>query len=305
MRRHWLCLSIVVALAVVLVAPSLAQAKDTYKIRNARGKVCGSVSTSNGMTWKVVNSHGARVGTLLSGSGAYCQMTHTPAAWEDGLMHEYADGSLLYSNSGESSGAATIGKAVRANGCWLLKTRKGRRYVKVGSAPLGCPDPMALCAARLLLWPHSLSLGTWPVKAAEGTYLGTIWSVENAGWGGDFFTDTGMGATIWYQGKGPASYLGEVSHEMSEDGPVASEWVVWDASWQDQHVIVARVSVDLFSVTNYFDGTTERLVRSATGPWSLQVLYQDQWIKVATIPRGCPGGWAAGAGMLLVSMVDV
>ena len=94
---------------------------------------------------------------------------------------------------------------------------------------------------------------------------------------------------------------------MTENGPVASMWGVWDASWQEQGVRIERVSDDLFTVTRLSDmTTTERLVRSSTGPWRLQWLdAAGQWNTFETIPRGCPDGLAAGAAMFLGSMGDV
>ena len=122
MRRHWACLSIFVALMAALVVPSLALAKTTtFQIRNARGRVCGSVSLHDYATGRVMNSQGRKVGFLLEGVHPACTVWHAPSA--DGPDCAWAYQNVLHPSHRSPSSQAVIGRAVRGHGRWLLQQR--------------------------------------------------------------------------------------------------------------------------------------------------------------------------------------
>jgi hypothetical protein len=214
-------------------------------------------------------------------------------------MSDYAGRKLLYHLVSGSSETAVIGRAVRIHSGWLLTRRNGGRNQKVGFAPAACPSPVALGAARLLLWPRDDSLGVWRVRNASGASRLTIWGAQNIPYGSDFGAATGLGATFWNRSSGTqrTSIFGQLSHQMTENGAAADEWVVWGFPWHNQGV-VDRVSDDLFTVTDYSVDpafVTRRIVRSGSGPWRLQAPWgTPQWKTLATVPRSCPGAWAAG-----------
>lgn len=304
MRRHWVCLSIFAVLSVALVVPSLALAQTTFQIKDAHGRVCGSISSRDEVNWRVVNSHGTLVGWLGEGVHPACNVWHAPAN-SGPLVCACAYQNVLHPSWQSSSPNAVIGKAVRAHGRWLLKQRVSGHYKTLGSAPIRCRNYDALGAAYLLLWPHAgAPWGSWTVKTVDGGYWGTIWSTTPATYGDPLYgsTPTGPGATVWQQYAGAAPYYaGEVSHAMTENGPVSDRWVLFDADWQEQFMWwVQRVNKDLYSVVDSDTGMSiGRAVRTSSGPWRLQVLEGVSWLTEAAVPRSCPGAWAAWAEMFL------
>ena len=69
MRRHWVCLSILIVLAATLVAPSLALATTSFQIKDAHGRLCGGFTHPQGLLSisKVSDKSDARVGLLSVG----------------------------------------------------------------------------------------------------------------------------------------------------------------------------------------------------------------------------------------------
>jgi hypothetical protein len=302
MRQRFSWLLVFIPVSLLLLAPGIAQAKTyTYKISNAKGKVCGSISSSDHVTWKVMGAHGALVGILREYAHPSCSVYHAPST--DGPESAFAYQNLLHPSRQSPSPNAVIGKAVRSHGRRLLKRRIAGRYKTLGSAPVGCPVYSALGAAWLLLWPHpGAPFGSWPVKTVSGGYWGTIWSTTPATYGNPFggATTTGPGATVWYQSGDTATYYGEVSHEMTELGPVSSLWVLFDSGWQEGPFSISGSSKDLFIAVDLDSGApVEQAVRGSSGPWRLQTFYEGIWSTQETVARGCPGAWAVGAGALL------
>ena len=257
MRQRIVCLLVFIPVSLLLLTPGIAQASTyTYKIANAKGRVCGSISSSDRINWQVMDAHGALVGVLLEGAHPACSVYHAPAT--DGPESAWAYQNVLHPGVESSSPNAVIGKAVRSHGRWLLKRRVNGRYKTLGSAPVGCPVYNALGAAWLLLWPHpGAPFGSWPVRTVTG-------------------------------------------HEMTELGPVSSKWVLFDSGWQEWLFSISGSNKDLFIAVDLDSGApVEQAVRGSAGPWQLQTFYDGVWSTQEMVARGCPGAWAAGAGMLL------
>lgn len=317
MHRRWMLIPIV--LACGLFVPAQALAAHTFQVKDVHGHVRGSFAYSPArdgvnVVCKVVDRTGVRAGTLIVvgvSDGFVSSAFHAPSASGTGGPTAWSSvGSLLYSGvPGENltSRKVTIAKAVRAGGLWQIMKRKGKGYVKVGSVSSnGCPAEAALCAARLLLWPHDATLGVWKVKATVGTHgtMAVIWGEQNVNYAG-VSTDTGTGATVWQKGDDGFNYVGLVGHEMTENGPVATMWCAWyGGSGDDTGYWAERVSNDLYNVVDPESGTVIwRVVRSATGPWHLQAQSSGTWETLETVPRSCPGGWVAGQ-LALVPLGD-
>lgn len=299
MRARRLSLIALAALGVLFLSPPQARADSHFPIYNLKGHRVGAISSSDHINWTVANVRGTQVGCMQEGTHPAASVYHTPAIWDRDLAWAYLG--VLHPSAEGSSPDALIGRAVRSGKRWLLERRVGAHYRKLGWAPRSCPIYDALAAARLLLWPHRNSpYGSWTVTFVGGSYAGSIWSDEEATYGGSDGSSVGSGATFWNGTDLSATYCGEVCHEMTERGPVANMWASFDLNWTQELVEITRESNNLFTVTDLESGSVvEQAIRSTSGPWQLQAPSDGGWLTMATVSRSCPGAWAMGSELLL------
>lgn len=159
----------------------------------------------------------------------------------------------------------------------------------------------SLALAFLCVCPPLASAGSaWRMKWTDGNRAGTIASVGHAPWGGIGNSDAGLGAKVRKHGY----YLGIITHEMTETGPVKNLWLAFDRRGDIVAGCYIRgTSASRFVASRQSDGVAIVVAaRGASGPWRIRARVGEEMEYWGTVARACPGAFAAGSWLLFWSI---
>lgn len=161
------------------------------------------------------------------------------------------------------------------------------------SVSMGCPAVAQAAKAWRVTWTNGLYAATIVAEAQ------THWDLTQTG------PDCGPGATVWSRTIHFVEFDGEITHDMTENGPVADNWVVFSGHGQDESdLVVERVNENHYKAVRLAEWsapntTIVSATRRKTGPWHAKVRLSGHFKMCGTVPHSCPGAYAAGVWLLI------
>ena len=152
MRRVAVLIALVILCALAL--PVVASAKSLV-VKDARGRVRGTVAYSDLFSASVYGRSGSAAGYLVSndsGSGDFYDISTKPIGQGGKTVARVLNGKVYRANATGPFAKFLVGKAIKSGSSWIIKKKVGGLFRKVGKVSRRCRAPYAIGAGWLLLF---------------------------------------------------------------------------------------------------------------------------------------------------------